>query len=323
MVPDTALSLLLAGVLFALVLAGLMLIIARRLELIAHPNLRSSHVIPTPSGGGVALVLPLLAYLWILAQDGVAEAGALLWGGGLIAVVGFWDDLRELGPGVRLVCHAAAVGGLLWAAGLPLGPAMLVLVALALIWFVNLYNFMDGIDGLAAAQCLGLCVGLQLLGGGLPGWLGDCLWLLAGCSVGFLAFNWPPARIFMGDVGSGFLGYLLAGLALLVWQQNLLPVTAIVILGAGFWFDASYTLAVRVLTQQPFTQAHRSHLYQKVAARRGHRWTTTAFLLYFFLWLLPQAWLTLQLPRFALLWLLVAVAPLAVVAWRMGAGRPE
>jgi len=147
-----------------------------------------------------------------------------------------------------------------------------------------------------------------------------------GAVLGFLVFNFPPARLFMGDVGSGVLGLLTGALALTWWQQDILYVVPSLILLAGFWLDASYTLIVRALTGQPFTQAHRLHLYQKVATTRGHLWTTVAFLTYASLWLLPLAWLSARFPEqpdfTTWLWLLPAAVPLLLCAWWFRAGFP-
>jgi Fuc2NAc and GlcNAc transferase len=133
--------------------------------------------------------------------------------------------------------------------------------------------------------------------------------------------------MFMGDAGSGFLGLLTAGLAVLWWQQEALPLACSLILLAWFWFDATSTLIVRAVTGQAFTQAHRSHLYQKLAAKRGHLWTTACLLLYAVLWLLPLAWLcAVTRPRSLLLdlaWVAAAAIPLALAAWRFRAGMPD
>ena len=124
----------------------------------------------------------------------------------------------------------------------------------------------------------------------------------------------------MGDVGSGYLGLLIAVVVLALWQGNQLPLIACLVLLAGFWFDASYTLIVRLLTGQKITQAHRSHLYQRLAGRRGHLWTTCVFSIFQVLWLLPLAWLSITFPAWQLLLLIVAVAPLGWACRRFQAG---
>jgi Fuc2NAc and GlcNAc transferase len=324
-VPFVALMLLTGGFLVALGLEWLVWRGFDRLGVLAHPNARSSHAVATPTAGGIAFVLPLLAYLAWLGTLGSQPALALAAGGLALAAVGLWDDLREVSPLLRAGLHVAVAVG--FVSVLLSGSAWFVLglAAVALVWQINLYNFMDGIDGLAGVQGLVFLVGAQIVGQGLPGWPGDVIWLTVGTLLAFLVFNWPPARIFMGDVGSGFLGLLTGALALLLWQQQTLPLTVSLILLCGFWFDASYTLMIRVLTGQSFTQAHRSHLYQKLAAERGHLWTTLAFLLYGAVWLLPLAWVCARVSPdspFGLWWLIPAVLPLALAAWRVGAGLP-
>jgi len=321
-VSSAALIALFGGLVAALMLDFLAVALATRLQLYAHPNVRSFHESPTPAIGGVGIVLPVLGYLLWLALDGSSVALALAAGGAALGIVGLWDDIRELGRGVRFACQLGAAVLFAVAAAPEPGLPWVIPVTLALVWLINLYNFMDGIDGLAGVQCLVFCVGAQLVGQGIPGWPGDMLWLLSGTALGFLAFNWPPARMFMGDVGSGFLGLMLGGIAVVLWQNGLLPLAASVILLAGFWVDASYTLSVRIITGQHFTRAHRSHLYQQVAAKRGHQWTTVAYLLYALLWQLPLAWCSVVSPRLILLWLVLAALPLIAAAWRLGAGIP-
>ncbi len=315
---------LLSGLGIGLVLLCGVYFIVRQPHLLATPNARSSHSQPTPTMGGVVIVVIVLAYLAVLAE----LPGSLGWTScfalAALALVGLWDDLSHLSARFRLAVHFVAAAAALWALGLDLPLWLQALFCVALVWFVNLYNFMDGIDGYAAVQCLVFCLGAQWVGGGLPGWSGDLVWLLAGATLAFLAFNWPPARIFMGDVGSGFLGLLLGVMVLYLWQTGSVPLVASLILLAVFWFDATYTLCVRMLTRQEFTQAHRSHLYQHLAQRQGHLWTTVAFLLYAAIVLVPLAWyasLSSSYPQ-QLGALFIAVAPLAVACVRLRAGQP-
>ncbi len=327
MVADVALTLLGGGFAAALALGWILLAVPRGLRIYAHPNARSFHDEATPTSGGVAFVVPLAGYLWWVGAHGSAAALALAGGGSALAAVGLWDDVRDASALWRLLLQLVVCGVVAWfVLGAGSHWLLAAAVAVALAWHVNLYNFMDGIDGLAGAQALVFAVGAQLVGRGLPGFSGDLLWLMAGGVVGFLVFNWPRARMFMGDVGSYFLGLLTGAVAVLLWRQQTLPLPASLILLSGFWFDATYTLIVRALTGQAFTQAHRSHLYQKIAARRGHRWTTVCYLLYAAVWLLPLSWLcarsSLAHSPWTLFWLLPAVIPLAVAAWRHGAGLP-
>lgn len=326
MVPHVAVTLLAGGFALGLVLEWLVVLASRRLALLAHPNERSFHELPTPTAGGIAFVVPLLGYLAWLGGLGSEAALSLAAGGAALAAVGLWDDLRDASALVRLLLHGAAAAVFVWVAWPEAGWLLGGLAVLALVWQINLYNFMDGIDGLAGTQALVFFVGIHVVGPGVAGWPGDFAWLASGSMLAFLVFNWAPARIFMGDVGSGVLGLLTGALTLLLWREQFLALTPCLILLAGFWFDASTTLIVRLTSGQSFTQAHRSHLYQKVAAKRGHSWTTGCYLLYAMVWLLPLAWLsprlTPELP-YSLVWLVPAVAPLALAAWWFRAGLPE
>jgi len=327
MVPDVALILLAGGFAVAAALAGLVLTAPRRLKIYAHPNARSFHEQATLTGGGIAFVLPLTGYLAWLAAHGSVPALALSAGGAVLALVGLLDDLREIARSLRFVVQLAVAAAVACTLLEDTGWLMAAAVALGLAWHVNLFNFMDGIDGLAGSHALVFAIGAQIVGQGLPGWPGDVLWLMAGSVLGFMVVNWPPARVFMGDVGSYYLGFLTAAVAVLLWQQHTLALPVSLILLSGFWFDASYTLIVRMSTGQAFTQPHRTHLYQKIAAIRGHLWTTVCYLLYAALWLLPLSWLCgrhgTALSAASLLWVLPAVVPLAVAAWWLGAGLSD
>ena len=322
MVPVAALIALFAGFLSAVVLEVVIVKCARRFQLYALPNARSFHQVPTPGMGGMAFVIPIIAYLIAvdIAHDGASLASGLWPALALVAAIGLWDDLSELSARVRFSCHWIAVAWVLWHVDPAWHWALAGVVAFAIVWHINLFNFMDGIDGIAAVQCLLYCVSVQVLTGGVPGWQGDLLWLTVGGTLGFLIYNWPPARIFMGDVGSGFLGLLLGLLTVELWRSETLPLIACLTLLAGFWFDATYTLCVRMITGQAFTEAHRSHLYQRVAERKGHLWTTVAYTTFGIVWLLPLAWLQLRFSAVSYLWLIMAVLPLAVLAVRLRVG---
>lgn len=304
--------------------------LVNRRHLLAEVNERSSHATPTPTMGGVVIVIVVLTYLAWLYQVEAQMALGLIGALAVVATFGLWDDLTAVSKVLRLIVHmgAAALGlsalGMwgLWEMGLE-GWFFAGMVGLAVVWFVNLFNFMDGIDGIAALQALTFCVGVQLITGGVPGWSGDLLWVIGGATLAFLTYNWPPARIFMGDVGSGFLGLLIALMTFQFWQSGVLPLVGSLILLAAFWFDASYTLCVRMLTGQPFTQAHRSHLYQRLAERQGHLWTSIAFLVFSMLWLGPLAWVAVNFADYQILTLLIAVLPLAGLCWRFKAGAIE
>lgn len=301
------------------------------------PNARSSHRKPTPRGGGLAIVAAAMAGFIALAGARTISPyllAALLGGGMVIALVGFLDDRRKLGAHWRLLGHACAAVWLVAALGqgngmegpstdpfIHLGLWGDALAVLYVVWMVNLTNFMDGIDGLAASECAAVALGgcaLVLAAGARPG----APLVLAAACAGFLVWNWPPARIFMGDAGSGFLGFTLAALSLESGTRSLDLFWGWVILAGVFVADATLTLLRRMLRRERFYEAHRSHAYQHAAAGFGHRRVTLAVLSINVFWLLPLAMLVvLQLIP---VWAGVAASfvPLVAVAAALGAGTP-
>lgn len=264
-------------------------------SLVDHPNARSSHDRPTPRGGGLALAAVILGGTASLTLAGWIDvaAGIGIAGGGLaVAAVGWLDDHSSLPPTVRAGVHLlAALWAVTWLGGLPalrvgqgaiaLGASGTVLGVLAVAWAINFYNFMDGIDGLAAGQAVlvaGLGAGF-LLGDGVGG-LGMVAALTLGASAGFLAWNWAPARIFMGDVGSGLLGFVFGALAVGSEQQGSLPALGWLLLLGTFFLDATLTLVRRMLAGERWFEAHRSHAYQRaVQSGWSHRRVTSVMLL--------------------------------------------
>ncbi len=308
------------------------------------PNARSSHSEPTPRGGGVAIVLSFLLALPLLAAAGLADwslVWALLGAGTGIAVIGFLDDHGHIAARWRLLGHfGGAVWALFWLGGLPplqlfghlldLGWLGHVLAAVYLVWVLNLYNFMDGIDGIASIEAVCVCLGaaLLLILPGLEGagraegsWV---LLLLAGAVCGFLFWNFPPARIFMGDAGSGFLGITLGILSLqAAWAAPQLLWSWVILLGV-FIVDATYTLLHRLLRGEKVYEAHRSHAYQNAAKLFGrHLPVTLAVAAINLCWLLPMAlWVSLGGVD-GMLGVLIAYAPLVGLAIRFQAGAVE
>lgn len=308
-------------------------------HLLDVPNDRSSHSKATPRGGGLALTVAHLLGVLAASAVGVADAQLViaLAGGGLaVAMIGFFDDHGHVSASWRLALHVLAfVWALSWLGGLPpvdfgWGPVELgwvgtVLLVLYLTWYLNLFNFMDGIDGIAGAQALCMSATASALtlgiGGGLPAALP--LALLAAATVGFLAWNWPPARIFMGDVGSGYLGYALGVLALWTVVEGWLTPWVWLILGGAFLADATVTLLVRARARVAVAEAHRSHAYQRLSRHwRGHRPVTLAFVGVNLLWLTPWAVVATCWPTSGAACAVAALAPLFVVATRLGAGLP-
>jgi len=274
-----------AALLHPLILAALAAVLAvgavrlieiwlRRKALLDHPNVRSSHSVPTPRGGGLgvlAIALPLLAWDTLTASAASPGLPWVLLAGSLgLAGLSWWDDLRNLSARTRLLGHLGACAAGLVLLPLP-GPvfqgwlpglldSLVVLVTWA--WFVNLTNFMDGIDGISGVETVSVGGTLALLATLLPAPLPVAAPLiLAGAMAGFLVWNWHPARLFLGDVGSVPLGYLLGGLLLLLAANG--AWAAALIAPAYYWADATLTLLGRLLRRQPLAQPHREHAYQR------------------------------------------------------------
>lgn len=299
------------------------------------PNARSSHRQPTPRGGGLAIVL-----VFSLALAGLAGLGRVPWplfmalaGFVPLAAIGFVDDHGHVPARWRfLVQLAAAVWALAWLGDLSrltigghllnLGGIGHLLAALWIVWMINLFNFMDGIDGIAGLEAMSVAASAALLAGTDAAVAGPSL-ALAAATGGFLIWNWPPAKIFMGDVGSGALGFVLAVLALWSAGQGTLSLGVWWILAAVFLVDATLTLLIRLGRGERWYEAHRSHAYQHVARRRGaHRPVTLGVFAINVLWLLPLAWLAAAHPWLEPVALAMAILPLALTAYRLGAGRP-
>ena len=280
--PHSTLLWLLLGACLATGLAswlatGAALRLLLRLELYDRPNDRSSHRQPRPRGGGLAVV-PLVLLVWAGAALWLGEGSTVLWGAlagaALVAAVSWRDDLRHLPAGLRLLAQALAVLLGLAAFGDPAAifqdwlPAWLAaaLAGLAWLWFVNLFNFMDGIDGITGVEslCLGAGIALVALLLPAPALLIALPALLAAAALGFLPWNWEPSRLFLGDVGSVTLGYLLGWLLLRLAAEG--AWAAALILPAYYLADASLTLARRALRGAKVWQAHREHFYQGAVA---------------------------------------------------------
>lgn len=264
-------------------ITGLTRLYALRSGLLDIPNQRSSHKRPTPRGGGVGFVVSFVVFLITLilwSTENRTLALALI-GGLPIAIIGWLDDRYTLSASVRFLIHGLmAAWALYWLGGLPelnfglfqlpLGFFGYALGWFGIVWLINLYNFMDGIDGLAAGEAVlvALAAGIMLLLTGVVQ-LGLICLMLAAAVSGFLVWNWPPAKIFMGDVGSGMLGYTLAVLALYSENQGALPLIGWLVLLAVFIIDATATLIARIIRGEKWTEPHNTHAYQ-LAVKQGH-----------------------------------------------------
>lgn len=238
---------------------------------VASVNERSSHTVPTPQGGGIALAITWfigLIYLYFIGEISSNLFYALLFGA-VISIVSFFDDIYELSPKLRLIIQAlVAIGGLYFLGGfdtLTFGifdiqnPIITNIFAFfMIIWFINLYNFLDGINGYAGSQAVFLSLSGFVL------FSGNHFLILAVAVLGFLYWNWNKAKIFMGDVGSTLLGYNIAIFTIYYANQEATNFWIWIILFGVYWFDATLTLVRRKLNKEKLSQAHKKHAYQRL-----------------------------------------------------------
>lgn len=305
------------------------------------PNERSSHMTPTPRGGGIAIVLVVLATfigLWLTGTMAPRDALSIGAGSLIVAVVGHLDDRGRLTSARwRLLGHLIAASIILIGLyGLPtlpvfgmsvdLGVIGPILGVLYLVWLLNLFNFMDGIDGITGVETLTTAsCGAYLMWDIAPT---SQLWFaplaLAGAVLGFLTFNWPPAKIFIGDVGSGFIGIMIGAISIQAAHTTSQLGWSWVILIGVFIVDATVTLIRRALHRERLYVAHRSHAYQHLAIRVGrHAPVSIGVGVINLFWLFPIALLVARETIDGFSGVLIAYAPLIVAAVLLGAGRAE
>ena len=314
---------------------------AATLKLVHQPNERSSHTTITPHGGGLGIIAGFfLISLWLMYQENIYapvywSVMALCL---LVALVGLIDDIIHLSAIIRLIVHASvsllvylgistlplpAIEDIL---GLPFWLTVLFII-FAGRWWINLFNFMDGIDGLAATQAIFMLLSAVFLSFYFhPMVMETTVWLwmlcLAMATCGFLFHNWSPAKIFMGDVGSTFLAFMIFFFALITISLGWINYAAWAILAAIFVVDGSVTLFRRILARKNILEGHRSHLYQHLADYWGsHQKVTLVYLGVNLFWLFPLAGLSLIYRDESWWLLLIAYMPLCLVAYKFDAGR--
>ncbi|MDA0995249.1 MAG: glycosyltransferase family 4 protein, partial [Proteobacteria bacterium] len=258
---------------------------------------------------------------------------SLSFGGAMVALIGFFDDLNHVPAKWRFLTHlSAAVLSLSLLPSIPeleifdrslnLGLFGYAFLAISLVWFVNLFNFMDGIDGIAGVQTITVSLGAAfiLFVQGNVVWL-TLLSFFAASVAGFLVWNWPPAKVFMGDACSGFLGFMLGLFAIITSLDSTINLWTWLILCGVFLIDATTTLITRIARGERWYEAHRSHAYQILSRRfQSHKKVTVGVMLVNILWLLPLGYLSAIYPYWALLICIGALLPLLMVAVRVGAG---
>lgn len=312
-----------------------------RKGLVDIPNERSSHTSPVPRGGGLAVVVVFVTFLLVYPIVFDAPIGGSVWkslliGGAIIAAIGFIDDLGHVLARWRFLTHSFAVVFSLslltelpeiplFGSSFDLGIFGYVFFAISLVWFVNLFNFMDGIDGIAGVEAITALGGAALIITlqGQSDWL-TSFGVLAACVGGFLVWNWPPAKVFMGDACSGFLGFALGLLAIVTSTDGVMSIWSWLILFGVFVVDATTTLITRVLRREQWFDAHRSHAYQILSRRYGsHQKVIVGVLVINIVWLFPLALLSVEFPYWAVAICCFALLPLLLLAIRVGAGKRE
>ena len=323
----------------SLLFTGYMRHYALEKNIIDNPNERSSHSIPTPRGGGVAVVASYLLALAVLMynQQLVIPVGLTLMAAGfVIALLGFLDDRGHINSMLRLAIHFLVAIGVVISLGgfgevnvfngFQLGFVANIIAVLFLVWLLNLYNFMDGINGIASIEAITVTVSMAmlylLLNVGLNH---QILLLLAACVLGFLLWNFPKAKIFMGDACSGFLGLILGIFALIALKVDIALFCAWLICLGVFIVDATFTLIRRVVTGHKMYDAHRSHSYQILSRHfNSHTPVTLAVAAINIFWLLPIAYfVATQNYAYPELGILIAYLPLIILAIKFKAGHPD
>lgn len=307
-------------------------------ELMDVPNERSSHSVPMPRGGGLAIVISFLIGLPVLLLFdllSLKEFLSFVTAGVIVAIIGFIDDHGHVAARWRLLAHffAAAVG-LYFLGGFPpvelfgfelqLGWFGHFIALVYLVWMLNLYNFMDGIDGIAGIEATTVCLGgvlLFLLGG--FGAFTEQLTMMILCiaSLGFLIWNFPPAKIFMGDAGSGFIGLMLGLFSIVAAHIDQSLFWGWAILLGTFIVDATVTLGRRALAGCAVYEAHRSHAYQYLSRRlAAHKPVSIGIGVINTIWLFPIAALVVLGWLDGFLGLMITYIPLVILAIWLKAG---
>ncbi len=304
------------------------------------PNERSSHQTPTPRGGGMAIIASLIIGLLLIvfvSPEFWKTGVVLILSTAAVAFIGFLDDHGHVNSLGRLAVHfSAAIAMVFCATGLPaltvfdltvdFGWFGSVLAVIAIVWLLNLNNFMDGIDGIASVQSILMALGMMA-----------CLWLLTGFTAifwwwavlaaavsGFLCWNFPPARIFMGDAGSGGLGFFVGALLLVSTHLDPLLLWCGLILFGVFIVDATYTLIVRLVSGHRIYEAHRSHCYQKASRLwQGHKPVTLTVTLIIAVWLFPWSLIVALGSMDGAAALTISYLPLIFCAYRLKAGQDD
>ncbi len=309
-------------------------------NLLVIPGLRSSHEKPKPQGGGLTIILSSTISLFFLNSFEIIEVNRFIFfilPGLLVAFIGFCDDFVGVKPFVRLLIHLLSACLGIYLIGefpiisfleynLDLGILGIILGLIYVVWMTNLYNFMDGIDGLASLEAIFVFSAFSLISYFIlfDPTLSFLLLVLCASIFGFLVLNFPKSQIFIGDVGSGFLGIVIALVSISSSQSHPeLFWTWLILLGI-FLVDSTYTLIVRVFLKEKFYLPHSTHAYQKLARSINSHWKTSALLVSInLLWLAPIAFLVALNTIEGIYGVLLAYTPLVLLVYYLNAGQPD
>ena len=252
-------------------LTWILKLIYHKTSVLDIPNERSSHSVPTPRGGGLAIVVTWYAgitFLFLFHRLDPKLYYALL-SGALLAVISLVDDFVDLNPSIRFITQfvTSIIAFLILGGFEPINIGAFVfdykiilypLVIVGMVWFINLYNFLDGIDGYASVEAISISLIFLFLTGS------PVLPVLIACTLGFLIWNWPKAKIFMGDVGSTQLGFIIIVMGIYFHNRNVISFIEWIILLSPYWFDATLTLFLRWRNKEKLSKAHCKHIYQRL-----------------------------------------------------------
>ena len=306
--------------------------VALRNKIISSPNFRTLHASDAITGGGAIFSLVFffaIFYFWITGFLIEKIFFVLGIGGFFATLLGFLDDLFDISAIKKLFFHTIlSAWSIYW---LELGifsntdwiphSVSIGLSLLFLVWVINAYNFIDGIDGLAISAATFISGGLILIMiiTNNSSELTIIYFSLLGCALAFTIFNWPPARIFMGDSGSIFLGYIIGTLFLLTIERGDVTIWTWLVLFGYFFADTTITQLMRLLLVKKWYKAHRSHAYQNLARITGsHFKVTSVIIIYHFVWLLPLMIFSIKLPEFSILAAALAVFPAMLFSIKYG-----
>lgn len=307
---------------------------ALKFKFVAVPNERSLHKKETPQGGGIIISLIVLSFIFYLYLSGDMQENeffAIFMGGLILSVIGFLDDILEINAGVRLIIQILVASWSLYLlGGIPYTdffssiPEVYIIVnfiaIVIFVWFVNAFNFIDGIDGLASSNAFFFSISI----GGYFLWqkiepYGSVLIVLAAASLAFLFFNWPQAKIFLGDAGSNFFGYIFGIILLITVKKENISIWTWLIIFTYLITDTTTTTILRMFLVKGWYHTHRSHAYQNLArVLENHKFVTQLILCFDVIYLLPLAYLSICYHQFAWLAFLFGVIPVFVFVLKFG-----